>query len=66
MNTRMEYRDSAQAFDDAIAAGKLTTDPEDELYAGAWMYMVTINGEDQFKHIATRRYLRALTPGFRA
>jgi len=66
MITKMEYRDPEQAFDAAIAAGKLSTDPTDELYAGAWMYMCTVNGEDQFKHIQTRHYLHSLTPGFTA
>lgn len=57
----MQFRDSQQAFAAAITAGKLSTDPQDELYAGRFMYMCTVNGEDQFKHSVTRLYLHRLT-----
>ena len=59
METKPEFRDSQQAFADAIKTGKLTTNQTDDLYAGHWMYMCTVNGEDQFKNIQTRQYLRA-------
>ncbi len=63
-STKMEYRNAAQAFDAAIAAGVLSADQSSERYAGAYMYMCTVSGEDQFKNITTRQYLRSLTPGF--
>lgn len=62
--TQFSFGDSAKAFADAIREGKLNTDPSSDLYAANWMYMGTINGEDQFKNIMTRKYLRSLTPGF--
>ena len=53
------FRDSKEAFDEAILHGYLTNiDHEDGKYAGDWMYMHTdINGSDHFKHIITRKYM---------
>lgn len=65
MNTKMEFRNSQEAFRDAIASGLLSVSRDADHYVGDYMYMGTINGEDQFKNINTRLYLRALTPGFR-
>ena len=55
----MTFRDSKEAFNEAILHGYLTTiDNEDGKYAGEWMYMHTdINGSDHFKHIITRKYM---------
>lgn len=50
-----------EAFEDAIAAGRLSANPNAANYAGRYMYMGTYGGpgevKDQFKHIATRQYL---------
>ena len=53
----MDFRDSRTAFDEAIAAGRLSADQEATNYAGHYMYMGTQNGIDLFKHIDTRQYL---------
>lgn len=54
----MTYREPAQAFHDAIAAGRLSDDPDSAEYAGHFMYMGTDNGRDLFKHADSREYLR--------
>lgn len=51
------FRDHRVAFDEAIAAGRLSDDPAMLNYAGNYMYMRTIDGKDRFKHIQTREYL---------
>jgi hypothetical protein len=58
----MTFKDSAQAFDEAIAAGRLSDKPATSNYAGHYMYMGTENGIDLFKHIDTRQYLPAPAP----
>ena len=45
------------AFDEAIAAGRLSGEESADNFAGNYMYMGSVKGTDQFKHIATRRYL---------
>ena len=51
------YRDSQQAFTDAIKAGRLTETESDPNFAGKYMYMHTdANGRDAFKNIMTRSY----------
>ncbi len=55
----MDFKDSEQAFNEAIMQGRLTTDILSPLYAGKWMYMGTDNGHDLFKNINTRQYLEA-------
>ncbi len=53
----MTYRDSNQAFEDAIEAGRLSTDRALANYAGNYMYMHTDDdGRDSFKNIKTRLY----------
>jgi len=54
-----EYRDPQLAFRDAIASGRLSSNPAAENYAGRYMYMGTrCNGKgDAFKHSLTREYL---------
>lgn len=52
-----EYKDPQEAFNAAIAAGRLSATPGADNYAGDYMYMGTYSGADQFKHINTRRYL---------
>ncbi len=57
------FRDSREAFDDAIKAGVLTEaveawEQQDPRYAGKWMYMHTeADGRDAFKNIDSRRYV---------
>ena len=54
----MTFRNSVDAFNDAIAAGRLSADESAPNYAGHYMYMGTdAEGIDLFKHINTRRYL---------
>ena len=63
----MIRKDSQQAFQEAIDAGRLSANPEDANYAGHYMYMgpaidkdisqrVTFY-RDSFKHIDTRQYI---------
>lgn len=52
------FKDSQQAFEQAIAAKRLNLDPLSPLYAANWMYMGTWAGKDAFKNINTREYLR--------
>ena len=51
------FKDSDDAFSDAINAGRLSTNEADTNYAGNYMYMGTWDGVDSFKHIDTRQYL---------
>ena len=51
------FKDSDQAFQDAIDAGRLSANEADANYAGLYMYMGTWAGVDSFKHINTRQYL---------
>ena len=51
---------SQQAFEEAIASGTLSADPQSDLYAGRFTYMGTWDGIDRFKHIETRQYLAIL------
>ena len=59
----MQYRDSQEAFREAIEAGRLSDDPKAENYAGRFMYMgttPTAPGErprDLFKDINSREYI---------
>ena len=55
----MDYKESSQAFEEAIAAGRLSDKPAANNYAGHYMYMGTHDGVDLFKHIDTRQYLPA-------
>lgn len=57
--TDITYRDANEAFDGAIAEGRLSADEHSPIYAGAYMYMGTWGGVDRFKHIDTRQYLPA-------
>ena len=56
-NQTPSFQDAPYAFDQAIAAGRLSANPKDANYAGHYMYMGTTNGKDAFKHINTRQYL---------
>ena len=61
-------RDRQEAFDGAIAAGRLSKDPHAENYAGHYMYMgpaIDVNlsqretvFRDLFKHSLTREYIQ--------
>ena len=60
MNTQPSFRDSNEAFRQAIEQGRLTDESvSSPLYAGNYMYMGTYDGVDQFKDIVTREYLPA-------
>lgn len=61
MNT-LTFRDSQQAFKEAIDAGRLSAEPAANNYAGRFMYMGDCrtpqgNMQSQFKRIDTREYL---------
>jgi hypothetical protein len=59
----MQYRDSQEAFEQAIKEGRLSDDPKAANYAGLYMYMgttPTAPGErprDLFKDINSREYI---------
>lgn len=60
-----DWKDSDQAFEEAIASGRLSADSKDDNYAGRYVYMgpgVDLNGEsgDTFKHYRTRQYSDAV------
>lgn len=54
-----EFKNSHDAFQQAINEGRLSTDPKAPNYAGHYMYMGPSlqAGKDAFKHIQTRQYL---------
>lgn len=53
----MTFRNSQEAFEQAIKAGRLSVDSEADNYAGNFMYMGTDeSGRDLFKNIETRCY----------
>ena len=56
-NQNITLVNSDQAFDRAIASGRLSTDATDDNFAGDYMYMQTQDGVDQFKNRLTRVYL---------
>ena len=61
------FRDSREAFDNAISAGVLSEAPAAVNFAGRYMYMFTERDGagleiDAFKHIDTRRYIRISFP----
>ena len=55
----MTFRDTGDAFRDAMAAGRLSDSRSSKLpYVDDYMYMGTDDtGRDLFKHIQTREYL---------
>ena len=55
--TEPTFKNSDDAFDDAIAAGRLSAHDTGPEYAGNWMYMGTWGGVDSFKNINSRQYL---------
>ena len=55
----MTFKDSNQAFQEAITAGRLSDIPGQSNYAGNYMYMGTEGRRDLFKNIQTREYLKA-------
>ena len=57
--TKAQWRDPQEAFEAAIRAGRLSTDPRAPNYAGHYMYMgPRSDGRgDAFKHSLTRQYL---------
>lgn len=61
MNTNTQWhqdiKDSVQAFEEAIASGRLSRNPNADNYAGHYMYMGPGKGGDAFKHSLTREYI---------
>lgn len=57
------FRNTEDAFKEAIASGRLCEDPAAAHYAGDYMYMGTVNGLDTFKHSTSRQYLPAPVKG---
>jgi hypothetical protein len=57
MTDNVTFRDSKEAFADAIASRHLSGDPYNAKWAGHYMYMYTQGTLDHFKHRDTRRYL---------
>ena len=53
---------SQQAFEEAIASGTLSADPQSDLYVGRFAYMGTWDGIDRFKHVETLQYLETVRP----
>lgn len=53
----MKFRESQEAFDDAIELGCLSRVETDDNFAGNYMYMHSDSTYDYFKHITTRKYL---------
>lgn len=51
------FKDAQQAFEEAIAAGRLSANSNATNFAGNFMYMGTYGDKDQFKNIDTRQYL---------
>ena len=58
------FRDSDEAFQDAIDAGVLSLDPCSHRYVGDYMYMHTLGPVDSFKHRDTRKYIASVNPSF--
>tara|TARA_R110000765_G_C18819476_1_gene595604 strand:+ start:720 stop:950 length:231 start_codon:yes stop_codon:yes gene_type:complete len=59
--TKEFYGDSTVAFDNAIAQSQLSVDPENDWYAGRYMYMYSTQSDsnqvrDYFKNKNTRAY----------
>ena len=59
--TKEFYDDSSVAFDNAIAQKHLSADPENDGYAGLYMYMYSTQSDsnqirDYFKNKNTRAY----------
>lgn len=53
------YKDPKEAFDQAIAAGRLSANKDAANYAGFYMYMGPgYDGRDAFKHSTTRKYIQ--------
>jgi hypothetical protein len=58
----MTFKDSTQAFEDAIRKGRLSTDRTQPHYAGNYMYMGTPEEQDSQGHICGQscRHVRDL------
>ena len=50
------FKDSQEAFKDAISAKRLSDNQADRNFAGLYMYMGTWEGKDHFKNIISRSY----------
>ena len=66
-NFNPHFRDSREAFENAIRLGRLSDSPASPKYAGRFMYMHSEHDGagaevDSFKNIDTRQYLRVAVP----
>jgi hypothetical protein len=62
MNKYDEAHMTATAFFNALLSGRLSSDTRADNYVGDYMYMGDgFDGEDAFKHIDTRKYLKSDT-----
>ncbi len=52
-----DVKESKGTFSKAINEGRLSADPSARNYAGYFMYMFTLDGQDYFKNSLTRQYL---------
>lgn len=62
----IKYNNPQAAFEAAIKSGRLSRQPGQENYAGAYMYMGTTSAGDLFKSINYRNYLPQLAPALEA
>jgi hypothetical protein len=54
---QMQYGNPQEAFERALASGRLSRDDRAENHVVRYMYMGEQDGRDLFKHIDTREYL---------
>lgn len=57
LSNEVIFKETRQAFEDAIAAGFLSEITAHTNYAGHYMYMGSRKGIDLFKNCVTRKYL---------
>lgn len=55
---QIKFKDPKEAFEQAIADGRLSADPKAANYAGNYMYMGPNGAKDAFKHTQTREYIK--------
>lgn len=52
-----EFKDTNEAFLNALKNGRLSKIPSEKNFVGYYMYMGTWNNKDHFKHSLYREYL---------
>lgn len=52
------FKDPQQAFEKAIEEKRLTINPDNDNFAGHYMYMGTWDDKDHFKNSLYRNYLK--------